>query len=58
MPEQFVIPTPTKGPYTLGPDSHRQEGVPKGTVTKHQWQSEVFPGLSAAGLGSTWVQKP
>jgi enterochelin esterase family protein len=28
--------------YPLGPDSQRQEGVPKGTVTKWTWQSNVF----------------
>src|SRR5438477_11846405 len=26
----------------LGPDSQRQEGVPKGTVTKWTWKSSVF----------------
>jgi enterochelin esterase-like enzyme len=30
--------------YQLGPDSMRQEGVPKGKVTKHRWTSKVFPG--------------
>ena len=31
--------------YKLGADSQRVEGVPQGTVTKHQWlQSEVFSG--------------
>ncbi len=30
--------------YSLGPDSQRQEGVPRGTVTKHEWKSNVFPG--------------
>lgn len=29
--------------YPLGPDSTRREGVPRGTVTKHVWKSEVFP---------------
>ncbi len=28
--------------YPLGPDSERQEGVPKGTVTKWTWKSNVF----------------
>jgi enterochelin esterase family protein len=28
--------------YPLGPDSQRQEGVPKGTVTKWSWKSNVF----------------
>ena len=31
--------------YRLGPDSHRQEGVPRGKVTQHRWtESKVFPG--------------
>jgi enterochelin esterase-like enzyme len=31
--------------YQLGPDSHRQEGVPQGTVTQHAgWRSAIFPG--------------
>ncbi len=30
--------------YPLGPDSQRQEGVPKGTVTKWTWESKVFEG--------------
>ena len=28
--------------YPLGPDSQRQDGVPKGTVTKWTWKSNVF----------------
>src|SRR5579863_9449281 len=28
--------------YSLGPDSQRQEGVPRGTVTKWTWKSNVF----------------
>ena len=28
--------------YKLGPDSQRKEGVPKGTVTKHEWQSKLY----------------
>jgi enterochelin esterase-like enzyme len=30
--------------YKLGPDSQRHEGVPVGTVTKHEWKSKVFDG--------------
>ena len=30
--------------YVLGPDSQRQEGVPQGKVTKHQWKSDIFEG--------------
>ena len=31
--------------YKQGPDSQRREGVPEGTITKHQWlESKIFPG--------------
>src|SRR5882672_11175773 len=31
--------------YALGPDSLPHEGVPKGTVTTHEWRdSKIFPG--------------
>lgn len=33
-------------PYVLGPESQRQDGVPKGTVTKHVWQSQIFEGTT------------
>jgi len=29
--------------YKPGPDSQVQEGVPRGVVTKHLWESKVFP---------------
>lgn len=32
--------------YTLGPDSERQEGVPKGKVEMHEWQSQIFEGTT------------
>ena len=35
---------PAEEPYKLGPDSMRQEGVPKGEVTKSVWSSNVFEG--------------
>ncbi len=28
--------------YKLGPDSQRKEGVPKGVVTKHEWESKLY----------------
>lgn len=28
--------------YHLGPDSKRKEGVPKGSVTKYEWQSKLY----------------
>jgi enterochelin esterase family protein len=40
--------------YQLGPDSQRQEGVPKGTVTKHEWTSKVFPDT----VRDYWVYVP
>jgi enterochelin esterase family protein len=32
--------------YPLGPDSQRQEGVPRGTLTKWTWKSIVFAGTT------------
>lgn len=41
--------------YTLGPDSTRQDSVPKGVVTKHSWNnSRVFPGTER----EYWVYVP
>ena len=32
-------------PYSLGPDSQEQPGVPRGVVTHHRWRSEgIYPG--------------
>ena len=28
--------------YKLGPDSQRKEGMPKGVVTKYEWQSKLY----------------
>jgi len=41
-------------PYPLGPDSQRQEGVPQGTVTKHEWKSTIFDGTTR----DYWVYVP
>ncbi len=30
--------------YKLGPDSQPRPGVPRGTVTKHEWRSQLYPG--------------
>lgn len=46
-PGSFVFANegePKPKEYPLGPDSERKEGVPRGTVTKHTWKSEVFSG--------------
>lgn len=40
--------------YPLGPDSELHAGVPKGTVTKHQWTSQIFPGT----VRDYWVYVP
>ena len=40
--------------YPLGPDSMPQEGVPRGDVTQHQWQSKIFPGT----VRDYWVYVP
>ena len=40
--------------YPLGPDSQRQAGVPRGTVTEHTWKSQVFPGTTR----QYWIYVP
>lgn len=41
----FVTTAAAQTVYEYGPDSSRQESVPQGTVTTHQWlDSKVFPG--------------
>lgn len=54
MAERFVIPTSKPGPFTLGPDSQRQPGVPQGAVTQHEWRSTIFPGT----VRDYWVYVP
>lgn len=50
-----ALPVAGEEPYTLGPDSRRQEGVPRGKVTQHRWtQSQVFPGTER----DYWVYVP
>lgn len=40
-----VLGLPEMPEPVLGPDSMRQDGVPRGTVTEHLWtESKVFPG--------------
>src|SRR5262245_12717216 len=52
----LALPTAARAAddYTLGPDSQRQEGVPRGQVSKHSWTSEVFPGT----VRDYWVYVP
>ena len=40
--------------YKPGPDAMPKEGVPKGTVTKHEWKSQIFPGT----VRDYWVYVP
>ena len=41
--------------YQLGPESQRQDGVPRGTVTRHEWKdSKVYPGT----VRDYWVYVP
>jgi enterochelin esterase-like enzyme/sugar lactone lactonase YvrE len=40
--------------YRLGPDSHPQEGVPRGEVTRFTWTSRIFPGTQR----DVWVYTP
>lgn len=40
--------------YTHGPDSFEQAGVPKGTLTEHEWTSEIFTGTHR----KFWVYLP
>ncbi|MFL5242077.1 MAG: alpha/beta hydrolase [Gemmataceae bacterium] len=40
--------------YKLGPDSQEKADVPKGTVTKASWKSEVFPGT----VRDYWIYVP
>jgi len=49
------VPAAGAEDYKLGADSMRQDGVPQGAVTKHEWtESEVFPGT----VRDYWVYVP
>lgn len=50
-----AAPLPAADDYQLGPDSQRQDGVPKGKVTQHQHTSDkIFPGT----VRDYWVYVP
>lgn len=40
--------------YRLGPDSERQAGVPRGTLTRRSWTSAIYPGTTR----DYWVYVP
>ena len=58
LPLLLACITPTlradEAEFIHGPDSKRQDGVPRGKVTKHVWKSEVFPGTTR----DYWVYVP
>ena len=47
----FSAAAPAADDYKLGPDSQPQDGVPKGTVTKHTWKEQGLPRHRARLLG-------
>ncbi len=50
-----VTSSPAQDDYVLGPDSQRQADTPRGTVTKHVWEtSNVFPGT----VREYWIYVP
>lgn len=49
-----AVPLLAQEQYKQGPDSFRQEGVPKGTITQHKWTSKIFPGT----VRDYWVYVP
>ena len=52
----LCLPSKSRGEeiYTLGPDSQRHEGVPRGKVAKHTWNSRIFEGT----IRDYWVYCP
>jgi enterochelin esterase family protein len=40
--------------YVVGPDALPQDGVPRGKVTQHTWQSKIFPGTTR----DYWIYVP
>jgi sugar lactone lactonase YvrE/enterochelin esterase-like enzyme len=45
---------PAADEYTLGPDSQRHDGVPRGSVTQYSWTSKIYPGT----VRDYWVYVP
>ena len=50
----FLTTTVAAQNYPLTPDSQRQPRVPEGTITKHTWTSQIFPGT----VRDYWVYVP
>jgi enterochelin esterase-like enzyme/sugar lactone lactonase YvrE len=40
--------------YTLGADSQRQPGIPRGTITQQSWMSKIYPGT----VRDYWIYVP
>src|SRR5258706_12107584 len=49
-----VLPLRAADDYKLGQDSMVQEDVPRGQVTKHRWESKIFPGT----VRDYWIYVP
>jgi gluconolactonase len=50
-----IAAAPVQGQeYTLGPDSQRQPGVPKGSITQQSWTSRIYPGT----VRDYWIYVP
>ena len=50
-----IPPASAADNYPLGPDSQQKAGVPKGTITAHEWtESKLFPGTAR----KYWVYVP
>jgi enterochelin esterase-like enzyme len=48
------LPAAADDMYTLGDDSQRHEDVPRGKVTEHEWNSDIFEGT----IRRYWVYVP
>lgn len=49
-----AVPLLAQEEYKQGPDSFRQDGIPKGTISAHQWTSKIYPGT----VRDYWVYVP
>src|SRR6266545_1876162 len=50
----LLVPLLSAQEQRYSPDSERQPGVPRGTVTKYMWTSRIFPGT----VRDYWVYVP
>jgi len=50
----LIVSSALADDYTLGPESQRQDGVPRGSVTQYSWTSKIYPQT----LRDYWVYVP